>query len=63
MAAARGLPENPEVQLHLGLAYAALGDTPRAREALERGLAMAEGLDLPVVEEARKALESLRAGE
>ena len=62
-AAARGLPENPEVQLHLGLAYAALKDTARARETLERGLEMAKGLDLPVVEEARKALESLPAGE
>ena len=63
VAAARGLPENPEVQLHLGLAYAALKDTARAREALERGLAIAERLDLPLVEEARKALESLPAGE
>lgn len=39
--AAAGLPEDPTVALHLGLAYAKDGQKEKAREALERGLELA----------------------
>lgn len=58
-AAAEGLPEDPNVALHLGLAYAALGRKEEAREALERGLRLAGGRDLLQVPAARKALDTL----
>ena len=58
-AAAAGLPDDPSVQLHLGLTYAALKRDDEARPYLERGLELAGDADLPQVEEARAALEAL----
>jgi len=63
IAAAKGLPEDPQVQMHLGLTYAALKETDKAREALSRGLELAKDTALPLADEARKALDSLPAGE
>ncbi len=63
IAAAKGLPEDPQVQMHLGLTYAALKETDKARKALSRGLDLAKDTALPLADEARKALDSLPTGE
>nr|WP_272911717.1 tetratricopeptide repeat protein [Loktanella sp. M215] len=59
--AATGLPNDPLVQVHLGLAYAAKGQTEQAREALTRGLDMAAGNTLPQFQTARETLATLPA--
>lgn len=61
--AAEGLPQDPLVQLHLGLTYQALGRTEDAIRQIERALAVAGGSSLPQFEEARATLAALRAGE
>jgi predicted Zn-dependent protease len=58
-AAAEGLPNDPLVQVHLGLAYVALGRGEEARTYLERGLEIAGDRELPKRAEARAALEAL----
>ncbi|TVR80531.1 MAG: tetratricopeptide repeat protein [Rhodospirillales bacterium] len=48
------MPDHPQLQYHLGMVLAALGDTPGAHEALSR--AVPEGARYPGVEDARAAL-------
>jgi tetratricopeptide (TPR) repeat protein len=48
-------PDNPEYQFHLGAAYAAKGDIPKARLALEKAVAR----PFAATDEARKALAAL----
>jgi tetratricopeptide (TPR) repeat protein len=48
--AAEGLPENPWVRYHIGMAYAALGQTEQARSHLEAALGLAEGQVFPADE-------------
>lgn len=57
--AADGLPEDPSVALHLGLAYAKAGQTEKAREALERGLQLAGDREVPQRKQAADALAGL----
>lgn len=57
--AAEALPEEPSVAVHLGLAYAEAGRTEEAREALERGIALAGDIDAPWLRQARDALAAL----
>ncbi len=57
-AAAKGLPKDPTVALHLGLTYAALDRKEKARDALERGLELAGDADLPQREKALEVLSS-----
>jgi tetratricopeptide (TPR) repeat protein len=52
-------PQNPVFHYHLGLAYAKLGDKPKARRALEGALKLNDHFD--GAGEARKVLESLGA--
>ena len=52
------LPDNPQVQYHLGMAYAQVGDHPNARKALTA--AANSGAVFEGKEEARKALASLK---
>ncbi|WOI58418.1 tetratricopeptide repeat protein [Palleronia sp. LCG004] len=56
-AAARGLPQEPSVALHLGLAYAAAGRDADAEAEIERGLALEQEAPAILVERARAALE------
>ena len=58
-AAAEGLPEEPTVRIHLGLAYARQGRDDAARTALTRGLELAGDRDLPQLDRARAALAEL----
>jgi predicted Zn-dependent protease len=60
--AAAGLPDEPLVQYHLGMAYAGAGRTDDARRQLERALELA-GPDstLPQMAEAKKTLDELNA--
>ena len=57
--AADALPNNPYVQYHVGRAYAAAGDSAKARTHLERALAIAPGF--PKADSARSALDALPA--
>jgi tetratricopeptide (TPR) repeat protein len=50
-------PQNPTYQYHLGLAYAKTGDRRRAKEALQRALAIKA--DFSGADEAKKVLETL----
>ena len=59
--AAAALPDQPLVQVHLGLTYVALERFDEARPVLERGLDMAEGQTHPQFDRAREALEALPA--
>ena len=59
--AAKGLPKDPQVQLHLGLTYVALNRPADARPALTRALKIAGQNPLPQFEAARKALAALPA--
>lgn len=59
--AARGLPKDPMVQLHLGLTYVALNRPEDARPALTRVLEIVGENPLPLFEAARKALAELPA--
>jgi cytochrome c-type biogenesis protein CcmH/NrfG len=52
------LPDNPQVQYHVGMAYAQTGDHANARKALTA--AANSGVVFPGKEEARKALAGLR---
>lgn len=61
--AAEGLPEHPVVQYHLGVVLAELGESARARAALERAIAAAGETPLPQADKARALLDSLPAGE
>ena len=55
--AARSLPDNPEIQYHLGAAYAKQGKRAEARGALERSL---RSQQFAQASEARRLLDSLR---
>lgn len=48
-------PENPEYQYHLGAAYAAMGDVPKARLALQKAVSR----PFAASDEAKKALAAL----
>ena len=61
--AAAGLPEDPLVQFHLGMTYAALERTQEARETLTRALEIAGDRPLPQFDVARETLEKLPAPE
>jgi tetratricopeptide (TPR) repeat protein len=50
-------PSNPSYQYHLGLAYAKTGDRRKAKEALQRALAIKA--DFSGAEDAKKVLETL----
>jgi tetratricopeptide (TPR) repeat protein len=52
------LPGNPQVQYHLGMVYAKLGDNENARKAL--GLAVSSGQSFHGKNEARKVLADLK---
>ena len=52
------LPDNPQVQYHLGMAYAQLGDQVNARKALNA--AIGSTADFQGKDEARKTLASLK---
>lgn len=57
--AAAGLPDDPLVQYHLGMVYAGLGDTAKAREQLTRALDLAGDSTLPQFITAREKLPEL----
>lgn len=57
-AAAKGLPQDPTVAIHLGLVYAELGQMAQARAELERALALAGDRELPFKDRAQKILDS-----
>ncbi|WP_162136615.1 tetratricopeptide repeat protein [Oceaniovalibus guishaninsula] len=59
--AAAGLPQDPLVQYHLGMTYAALGRDAEAAETLRRTLDMAGDSPLPQFETARETLAALSA--
>lgn len=58
-AAAKGLPEDPTVQMHLGLTYAQLSQVRSARTTLTRALELADSPLPSQFEPARAALEAL----
>lgn len=60
-AAALGLPDDPLVQFHLGMAYAALNRPTDARPALTRALDLAADSALPQFQIARDTLAGLPA--
>jgi len=57
--AAKGLPNDPLVQYHLGMAYVGLNQIPQARKQLTKALEMAGDSPLPQFENARKTLAEL----
>ena len=57
--AAEGLPDDPLVQYHLGMTYAALEMPEEARAQLTRALDLAGDSDLPQFQTARETLEGL----
>ncbi|WP_392336663.1 tetratricopeptide repeat protein [Loktanella salsilacus] len=57
--AGEGLPNDPLVQVNLGLAYAAKGDTDQARRVLTRAIDLSAGSPLPKFQAAREALAAL----
>lgn len=59
--AAKGLPDNPLVQFHLGMTYSQLGQTARAIESLERAVLLAGDSQLPQFELARETLLQLQS--
>ncbi|MBA3583607.1 MAG: tetratricopeptide repeat protein [Gemmatimonadetes bacterium] len=59
--AAEGLPENPWVRYHIGMAYAALGQTEEARGHLEAALELAEGQPFTPAEQVRAEIDRLGA--
>jgi Flp pilus assembly protein TadD len=59
--AARSIGNDPLVQYHLGMTYAALERTDQAREQLMRALELAGDSDLPQFVTARETLEKLNA--
>ena len=52
------LPDNPEIQYHLGMTYYKLGDPEAARQALGKALALSPRF--PGVEEAHRVLAEVR---
>ena len=52
------LPDNPQVQYHLGMTYAQLGDQANARKALNA--AIGSPADFQGKEDARKTLAALK---
>ena len=58
--AAQALPENAEVQFHLGMAYTDGGQSPEGRQALQRALKMGLG-DPTLVAQAQSTLQRLTA--
>lgn len=58
-AAAKGLPEDAMVQLHLGLTLVALNESEKAREALTLALELPHDNTLPLFETGREALKNL----
>ncbi|MGR3371522.1 MAG: tetratricopeptide repeat protein [Pseudooceanicola nanhaiensis] len=58
-AAAEGLPNDPNVALHLGLAYAAVNRTEDAKAEIERGFGIAGDAELAQRAEAEAVLSSL----
>jgi cellulose synthase operon protein C len=60
-AAARALPGDALVQVHLGLTYLALGQKDEARRLLQTALSLAGDSPLPVFATARAELEKLGA--
>ena len=59
--AARGLPDDVLVQVHLGLAYAANDRSAEALETLTRAMDMSPDEELPQVKKARETLLALQA--
>lgn len=59
--AVEGLPDDPIVRFHLGMAYAALDRTEAARSALEASIELAADRSLPQMEQARQTLATLDA--
>lgn len=57
--ASTGLPNDPLVQYHLGMTYAALGDAEKARTQLNRALTLAGDSPLPQFDVARQKLQEL----
>lgn len=57
--AAAGLPDDPLVQYHLGMTYAALGETDLAVTQLTRALTLAGDSPLPQFDAARSKLQEL----
>lgn len=57
--AAEGLPDDPLVQYHLGMTYAALERHDAARETLQRALELAAGSPWPQFIEAQETLATL----
>lgn len=57
--AAAALTEDPLVQYHLGMIYAALNRTEAAKETLRRATELAEDSSLPQFQTARQTLEEL----
>ena len=60
-AAAKGLPDDPMVQYHLGMTYVALERPEDARKTLERAIGIAGDSPLPQFAEAKKTLAALPA--
>lgn len=61
--AAKGLPDDPLAQFHLGMTYAALKRPEEAAAALRRALEIAGDSPLPQFQTARETLASLGAAE
>ena len=59
--AAEGLPNDPIVQYHLGMTYAALDRGEEAIEALTRAIELGEGRDLPQMAVAAEKIAELQA--
>lgn len=59
--AAKGLPDDPLVQYHLGVTYAALDRKEDAKRLLQRAIDIAGDSPLPQIAKAREALEALNA--
>ncbi|WP_320239782.1 tetratricopeptide repeat protein [Cognatiyoonia sp. IB215182] len=57
--AAEGLPDDPLVQYHLGMTYAALGEQEKAIAQLHNALVLAGSSTLPQFDEARAKLQEL----
>lgn len=59
--AAEALPDNPVVQYHIGVVYAALGEVELARQHLERVVQLTDETRFPHMPEVRAALAGLVA--
>ncbi|MDO9640861.1 MAG: tetratricopeptide repeat protein [Pseudotabrizicola sp.] len=59
--AAKGLPDDPLAQFHLGMAYADLGRKDEAIAQLRRALELGAGRDLPQLRQAEEKLGALTA--